>query len=161
MRELTPIPGWEGKYSITENGHVWSHIHNRWRKLCASRGGYLYFRVHGAEKQLWVHRVMALVFSGPIPEGMVVDHINRNNQDNRKENIRIVTRAENQWNRKRDSKNTSGYAGVVKHRDRWHAKMMVKGRRISFGVFTDPKLAHEAYLKGVEMHRNGIGINAA
>lgn len=45
------------------------------------------------------------------PEGMVIDHINHNTCDNRKHNLRICTRFENQQNLR---SNKSGIVGVYK-----------------------------------------------
>lgn len=42
---------------------------------------------------------MHRVIMDPVPEGLQVDHINRNKKDNRRENLRIVTRSENGKNR--------------------------------------------------------------
>lgn len=51
----------------------------------------------------------------PNDKNLYVDHINRNKLDNRKENLRIVTHAQNLYNRKAFSNSTSGYKGVHKH----------------------------------------------
>jgi len=48
----------------------------------------------------------------PIPEGHVVDHRNRNGLDNRKENLRVVTRSQNLMNRGKTRQNTTGYKGA-------------------------------------------------
>lgn len=45
-------------------------------------------------------------------KGTLSDHINRNRLDNRKCNLRIVTRTQNAINRNIQTNNTSGYIGV-------------------------------------------------
>ena len=46
-------------------------------------------------KCLRSHRLIYECFNGLIPDGLVVDHINRNKLDNRLENLRLVTQQEN------------------------------------------------------------------
>lgn len=46
-------------------------------------------------KHVYLHRLII----GDVPNGMVVDHINRNTLDNRKCNLRIITPSENAKNR--------------------------------------------------------------
>ena len=73
--------------------------------------GYVYRDVvnnDGSRTRLYLHRVLT-----EAPKGLVVDHINGNTLDNRLENLRICTTAENVRNRakpKGDSINT--YKGV-------------------------------------------------
>jgi hypothetical protein len=56
-------------------------------------------------KQVYMHR-----FILNAPKGLDVDHINRNPLDNRKCNLRIATRRQNNFNRRATP--ISGYAGV-------------------------------------------------
>jgi hypothetical protein len=57
------------------------------------------------------------------PNGMVVDHVNRNPFDNRLENLRIVTSEENNRNKTKPCNNISGNMGVYKRKNRWVAQI--------------------------------------
>lgn len=64
------------------------------------------------------------------PVGMMVDHKNRDGLDNRIDNLRLATQAQNQWNNKR------GIAGGVRQTvsGKWEAKTSFHGRRIYIGA---------------------------
>lgn len=51
--------------------------------------------------------------NGDIPNGMQIDHINHIRNDNRLENLRLVTNAENQMNNSIRSNSKTGIAGVT------------------------------------------------
>lgn len=80
------------------------------------------------------------------PNGMVVDHINGNPLDNRKENLRICTQHQNLLNRR---KLKPGYKGVYwqEHAKSWRAAIKYEKRRIHIGYFKNQKDAAEAYDK--------------
>ena len=81
-------------------------------------------------------------------EGMQVDHINRNSLDNRKENLRIVTSRENNMNRRNNAK----IPGVRWHSQgkKWNARITIKGKEKSLGMFNNYDEAVSARLKALE-----------
>ena len=78
------------------------------------------------------------------PKGMEVDHINRDGLDNRKENLRIVTRRGNQSNR-RDQLSLMG-AYTIKGKF-YYSRIGVSGKSIYLGSFKTAEQAHEAYIQ--------------
>ena len=69
------------------------------------------------------------------PDNMVIDHINHNPLDNRKENLRICTQQQNSMNKAISSNNTSGVTGVYfdKRRNKWMTYITYNNRRIFLG----------------------------
>lgn len=89
-----------------------------------------YYRVGVDMKRYLVHRLLTHMRGIEIPEGMVIDHINGNTLDNTKDNLRVVTRSQNQHNRKAMSNNTSGKAGVYfnKAAGKWQVQVNLEGK---------------------------------
>ena len=77
------------------------------------------------------------------------DHINGDTRDCRRENLRPANASENAQNRGLRSDNTSGYTGVSWHKklQKWQASIMVYGKRIYLGVFSNKSDAIETRLK--------------
>lgn len=75
-------------------------------------------------KDLFLHREILR-----IPFGKEVDHINHNSLDNRKHNLRFVTRSQNIQNSKLRKDNTSGVKGVhwFAPANLWTASLMTNG----------------------------------
>lgn len=77
---------------------------------------------------------------------LVVDHINHNSLDNRRANLRLVTVAQNNMNR-RPWKGASKYKGVTFHRrqKRFIARVTINGKRLHLGSFINEIDAAKAY----------------
>ena len=70
------------------------------------------------------------------PKGLEIDHIDHNQLDNRKSNLRICNKSQNQMNRK----NVSGVCSYNKT-NRWRAHIMVNQKQIHLGIFDSRKEA--------------------
>lgn len=96
-------------------------------------------KVHG---QHWcVHKLIYLYHHGVVPEQL--DHINGEATDNRIENLRVATTAQNSCNRKLFSNNKSGCKGVSWHKkqSRWFVYVDANKKRKNIGYFDDLELA--------------------
>lgn len=79
-------------------------------------------------------------------KSLMVDHINRDTNDNRKSNLRIATPQQNAMNKSIQPNNTSGVPGVSFRKDRgkWRAFITVNKKQISLGMFEDKEDAIRA-----------------
>ena len=87
---------------------------------------------------------------------MIVDHINHNKRDNRKENLREVTHAENARNRKGAMSHSKSKVNGVYWCDtwnRWKASLMLNGKHINGGTYTLFEDAVEARQKLEEQYK--------
>ncbi len=89
------------KYEFRTDGRIFRQLSNgNWKETGKADDGNGYLRVQIARKNHRVHRIIWTVFNGPIQDGLEIDHINRDKTDNRLDNLRLVTSAQNNHNRK-------------------------------------------------------------
>jgi hypothetical protein len=93
-------------------------------------------------------QAMARVIMGVTDPKIQVDHVRRDDTlDNREENLRIATNAQNGCNRGLQTNNSSGFRGVfqVKEKNKWRAKVKVNQQTIHLGCFDTPVHAAAIY----------------
>ena len=100
----------------------------KWNLLPCKSGVYVYSR---SPHHVKLHRFI-LGYNGP----MEIDHINRNTMDNRKSNLRIVTRSENASN--------NAAKHVYKRGNSWVYEIVKYGKRFKMGGFKSQKEAQTA-----------------
>ena len=81
--------GYKKHHYVSKTGDIYTST-GRLLKKCKDKNGYVIV----AHTRL-VHRIVWETFNGEIPEGMEIDHINTIRDDNRLENLRLVTHKEN------------------------------------------------------------------
>lgn len=95
----------------------------------------------------YLHQAIA----GRPDDGLVIDHINGDTMDNRRENLRHATRSANAVNSHCLVRNKTGYRGVHPIRNKWFALIKRNAQPIYLGVFETPEAAAaaiDAYLSG-------------
>jgi AP2 domain len=76
-------------------------------------------------------------------QGEESDHWNHDTSDNRRQNLRKTTRAQNSWNMRKKRTNSSRYTGVGqdKNSGRWYARVGVSKKTIHLGHFSSAEEA--------------------
>ncbi len=116
----------------------------KWWVVPVGRRFYAYTRING--KTVYMHRLIL----GLTPCGrghQDVDHASGNGLDNRRCNIRIATRSQNNTNLPGRG-GISGYKGVFAYGQtgkKWEACIGVEGRKVQLGVFLSKEEAAAAY----------------
>ena len=132
------IPLSQGKFAAVDDAdYDWLAKH----KWTYDYKGYAMRR--SANVTIFMHRVV-LNASGPV----VVDHVNGDGLDNRRENLRIVTTAQNNYNRHPEKRpKTSQYKGVSLNKtvNRWQAHIKKGEDRRYLGLYDSEQDAARAY----------------
>lgn len=98
-------------------------------------------------KSYLAHRLAWFWMTGEWPADHI-DHINGDATDNRWSNLRSVTHAENQQNKRRPSRdNRCGFLGVSMNRKKFSARICVNRTTHRLGNFETPEQAHAAYVE--------------
>ena len=102
----------------------------RWR--LDKNTGYIYSDFFS--KKIYLHRFIMDIHTDT--SGLVIDHINRDKRDNRKQNLRIVTHAENLRNLSILSDNSTGFRNVYKKGKKFCLLSNYQGKVTYFGTYS-------------------------
>lgn len=143
MTQITLI---NGGYALIDPEDIERLSEYTWRSWARPRRS-TYARTKQA---ILMHRVIL----GVTDRNLIVDHINGNGLDNRKENLRIVSKATNSQNRQR-SRINNRCPGVfwVEARKKWFARITHNYKIIHLGCFIEEDEA----IKVLNEYRQAIG----
>lgn len=136
----------QGKYALVDDEDFEELSKYKWY---SSRVEHLFYprRSVKTEKGQLTIRMYRQIMGLEHGDGKIVDHINGNPLDNRRQNIRICTFSENAWNQKNKKNNTSGVKGVswLKRNKKWIVRIGFNRNRIYLGLFKTLKEASKVY----------------
>ena len=134
----TGVVTWVNSRNKAFNGNTTGmKITDRWNKS--------YLRMRISPHTFLVHRVAWAIHYGEWPKNQI-DHRDGDGTNNRLENLRQATNAENSRNQKLNKRNTSGHKGVRWHviGKKWNARIKIDGVEKSLGLFHKIEDAVEA-----------------
>jgi hypothetical protein len=114
-----------------------------------------YLKVSLGGRQYYAHQLALFLHLGVWPSsGMHTDHIDGDRLNNRLTNLRLCTAQENAQNRKAQANSKSGYKGVSfrAKSNKWHARIVHKGKAVLLGDFTCKEEAYAAYCAAAARH---------
>jgi hypothetical protein len=151
----------EGKYTLVDEADYYRLNNFYWiakpngKSFTAARfmGNYW-----SGSKIIYLHREIM----NP-PAGVLVDHKNGDALDNRRDNLRLATYAQNAYNKKKTrAKTSSRFIGVCfsKKTGKWTAYLRFEGKRIWLGQFDNEIDAAKAHDKAaIEYHKEFARLN--
>lgn len=92
-------------------------------------------------------------------KGQIIDHINHNKLDNRKENLRFVTYSQNAQNMKKKENATSKYRGVCRLRNIWACQIRHDNNQESFSFKNEEHAAYWYDQLAIKYYGEGAKIN--
>lgn len=142
---MAKIPLTQGQFAIIDDSDFeWL---NQWKWYASKTKKNTFY----AQRQLYRKEGNLIILMHRLimntPNGMETDHKNGDGLDNRRENLRVATRTQNQGNSTLRKDNKTGYKGVhwFKPTRKWRAQLIIKDKFSYVGYFDDLLEASEAY----------------
>ena len=96
-----------------------------------------YYKVIIDKTTYLLHRIIWKLVTGQDPGELEIDHKNRNGRDNCFHNLRLATVPEQEANKIK--------RGTAKSGNRFNARILIEGKRVTLGCFDTEEQAHRAY----------------
>jgi hypothetical protein len=162
--DIRLIPLSRYKFAIVDAADYGQLKNFNWRARRSLHTWYAFRLALVAEKRdknlVWIHNEII-----ENPNGLLIDHFNRNGLDNRRTNLRLATRAQNTCNCKKRKGCSSRFKGVCFHKNSrrqnpWDSYINVNGQRISLGCYMTEVEAAKVYDRAArEYHKEFAQLN--
>lgn len=131
------------------SNRFWSKVEKTekcWNWTGATAYGYGKINIENVART--AHRLSWAWINGPIPDGMVIDHICHNHACVRPEHLRLATRKQNvEYRKGAQSNSSSGVRGVYPKRKKWSASVCHHGKSFYFGTYDTIAEAEEVVIR--------------
>lgn len=153
------IPLTQGQFAIIDDVDLPLIGDLKWQAKWCKRGKRYYAsQMHTGNDGITKYRLMHRVILNA-PRGVSVDHKNRNGLDNRRTNLRLATRSENQAN-SLPPPGVHGFRGVRKTKYGWRAVITKDKKQILIGRYNTKEDAAAAYnIKAAEIFGEFATLN--
>ncbi len=132
-------------YFKYENGEIFRFKYNKWSLITRSNNG-KYKLIKFNNTSISYHRLLWSLLRGEIPNKYQLDHINGIKDDNRIDNLRLVSIRENQQNRVKHRLGKLVGCSFDQNRNKWKSCIQIQGRNLSLGYYKTEQEAHNIYL---------------
>lgn len=109
--EWRPVPGWEGRYEVSNLGRILSLRAGTRKVLRPQRGtpyGHRKVLLGATRDKVWIHRLVLQVFVGEPPPGHIARHLDGDPTNNAVSNLKWGTPAENNADMMRHGRTSRG-----------------------------------------------------
>jgi hypothetical protein len=137
----------QGNVAIVDDDDYKMLIAHRWFTMKSGNQFYAVRNENNGKKRrlIMMHRVILLT-----PKGMDTDHISGDGLDNRRANLRVATRTQNNINRAASKNNKLNTKGVILHQGKYRAEIRFNGKNQYLGSFLTIAEAAAAYQSAAE-----------